>query len=70
MVGAARVLYDRPRMSDDSPHDRPPAPRSAVAAWARAQGLAREAALTAEQRIVLALTLGRRARALEALAKP
>jgi hypothetical protein len=44
--------------------------RSALAAWAREQQQAREAALTAEQRIALALTLGRRARALKALAKP
>ena len=47
-----------------------PAEEGAHAAWARAQQQAREAALTAEQRIALALTLGRRARAIRALAKP
>ncbi len=44
--------------------------RSAVAAWAQKQQQAREAALTAEQRIALAVILGRRARALRAPAKP
>jgi len=57
-------------MREDAPDTSPPSSRSAITGRARAQQVGGEAALTAEQRILLALTLGRSMRALAALAKP